>query len=376
MSGIIAAPDPISLTDICVASEELLSSCLLHVGNATIYSNLGELNLPFHKHLRDVVYTKRTCNVDPVVLVRLDPDAVLHGGGEFLVTAHGCILREQFGPHLQNDPTRVARILSVWRPTLVVSEECLLVTRFGIYTWGHWLAELLPKVVLVEARYPGRFQFALPSQVLTVSDPNIPWYRIRESLAAYGIGTNRILGLQQSMHYRFDRLYAVGNVWSDHVMHPMAAEMMRVRLRPDTRPSRGASRNRVGLDRVGDGRILSNTHEIRPLLEAKRFTFHTVGRMPFLEQVSLFQSASVIFAVLGSDLTGLLYAPEGIKVVSVAPAIFGDRFFYALILDRKGTYADLRGPVTDLHKQHDHRSMFRVEPAEVDAAMQALGEGE
>lgn len=377
MSRVAAPPALAGLEAICIGHETLLPGRTQQVGNATVYTNIDALNPPFARHLHADIYTDRLCSVSPVVLARLDSDAVLHGGGEYLVTSRGRLLREQFAPYLQDDPARVRGILSTWRPIFRIREECLLVARFGIYTWGHWLAEILPRLVLVEAKYPGRFRYVLPVHVWRDADPHSAWSHIRESLAAYGIGFGRqVLSLQETMDYQFDRLYAVSDIWSDHLMHPDAAAMMRSRLHVPIPTPTGAHASRIGLDRIGEGRTVANLAEIKPLLASKGFTFHAIGHMSFAEQVALFQSATVIFATLGSDLTGLLFAPEGVKVISVAPAIFGDRFFYALILDRHGLYADLRGPVTALHRVDGHRSMFEIDAAQIDAAMAALGEGD
>ena len=362
------------LLDIAVGQEQLLGGVSMQVDNATVYSNVAELQPAFGRHLYADIYTRRACSVDPIHLVRLDPDTTLHGGGEFLVTSRGRMPREQLAPYLADKPDQIRDIRSQWRPVVRVSAECLLIARFGIYTWGHWLAEILPKLVLVEARYPGRFRFALPHHVLTDGNPHNAWSRIRESLSAYGIADHQILGLQPEMDYRFDSLFAVTDVWSDYVMHPGATLAMRARLVMDRPPSLAATAPRLSVERISGGRMLANGPDIRARLEARGFVSKPIGTMSFLQQVTAFQSASVVFGVLGSDLTGLLYAREGIKVISVAPAIFGDRFFYALILDRKGFYADLRGEVTAGDETADHRSTFHIQPEELNVAMLALGE--
>ena len=82
-----------------------------------------------------------------------------------------------------------------------------------------------------------------------------------------------------------------------------------------------------------------------------------------------------MFAVLGSDLTNLLYAPEGVRVLAAAPADFGDRFFYALVQLCRGQLLDLRGPVTDVDEHAAHRSDFRLDMGELAAAADVLLDG-
>jgi hypothetical protein len=371
MSAII---ETCQLSEISVVCETLIDGYSWHVDNATAYTNIGELNPEFACHLLHDIYVARTCELTSVTLSRFDKDTLLYGGEEFLVASDGRLLRDQVAPYLGEEPDRLERLIGEWRPTIQVHEECMLAARYGIYTWGHWLAELLPRLVLAEARFPGRFRYVLPSLVLTEANPRSPIARIRESLLSYGIGMNRVLALHPAMNYRFDRLHAVSSVWSDHILHPAAAALMRTHLiQPGgAQPAPGRPR-RVGLLRAGPDRAIANIDEANALLSAYGFALHKVGDMMFSDQVQLFQSASVIFAILGSDLTGLIYAPEGIRVISVAPAVFGDRFFYALMLDRKGRYADLRGPIVTLNPAAEHRSSFHIATSEIIAAMEALG---
>jgi hypothetical protein len=71
-------------------------------------------------------------------------------------------------------------------------------------------------------------------------------------------------------------------------------------------------------------------------------------------------------------LTGLIYSPHGVRVASVAPSVFGDRFFYALVADRRGRYADIRGPITVEDPEIPHRSSFTVKLERVEEALTAL----
>ncbi len=343
------------------------------VANATVYTNVEALNPAFGRHLREDIYVDRPCALSPVRLGRMPAGAVLHGGGEFLLSADGALLREQIAPYLETNPARVAELVGTTRPIVDYAEECLLLARFGLYTWGHWLGELLPKAVLVEAAYPGRFRYVVPSPVLTDPTPHLPWIRIRESLLAYGIDSTRLLTIDDAQDTRFRALHIVGSVWSDHLMHPGAMQAMRERLIPSLAPIRSDRPIRAALMREGDGRAIENAEAVQALLRADGFAFYPVGRMRFWDQVRLFQSAETIFAILGSDLTGLIYAQQGVRVISVAPSIFGDRFFYAMILDRNGHYADIRGPVGTLNTETGHRSSFTIDPAELRVALDRLG---
>lgn len=365
------------LDDMSVARETLLGACARELDSAIVYTNVVELNPEFGTHLLRDVYVARTARLAAVDMLRLDSGVMLHGGGEFLITSNGRLSQEQVAPYLADQPKRVQSLLNESRPVVGVPEECLLAARYGIYTWGHWLGELLPRIVLAETLFPGRFRYVLPMHVLTELNPMLPMVRMRESLAAYGIGSDRILGLHPTMDYKFDRLHVITSVWSDHVMHPEAAALMRSRLIPQPRTEDPIGQpERVSLVRTGPGRSIANFDEVRGFLSTCGFVFRTVAAMPFRAQVRMFQSATLIFSILGSDLTGLIYSSNGIQVISAAPSMFGDRFFYAMILDRMGRYADLRGHVTDRNLAVEHRSSFNIGTSAIANAMKALGAAE
>ena len=107
-------------------------------------------------------------------------------------------------------------------------------------------------------------------------------------------------------------------------------------------------------------------------LERRGFTAHRPGRLPYPAQVALFQGAWSVFGVLGSDLAGLLHAPGGVAVTAAAPDSFGDDFFHALVTDRHGTLADLRGPAEG-EAPHPHRLSFRLDLALLDRALDLDG---
>jgi hypothetical protein len=356
------------IEELATRIEVLLEGLSYPVRNATVYSNIAALNPPFAHHLMTDIYIARTCQVEPISIWLFDAGTILFGGDEFLVQTRGLLVSEQIAPYL--DEARIRALVSAWRPVIRIREETLLVARYGLYTWGHWLGELLPKIVVTESRYRGRFRFALPNTVTDDADPRLPVDRMRESLRAYGIGPDRLLLLYPAMNYHFERLHAVTPLWSDHVMHPGAAALMRDRL--PGQPNGGSDGQAICLERTGPGRSIENMAEIRASLDGRGFTFHTVSALRFIDQVRLFQSASIIFAILGSDLSGLIYAPAGVRLITAAPAVFGDRFFYAMLLERRGCYADLRGLVSRLDPGAEHRSSFHLDISEIGSALAAL----
>lgn len=371
MTGTIAPV--VAFADIATAAETIIAGCERPIENAAVYSNGAALNPSFGEHLMREVYIARTCRSDAVTLFRFEPGARLHGGNTFLLTSQGRLAQEQIGPALRDDPQRLDAALSTWRPVMRVREECLLLARYGLDAWDSWLAELLPKLVVAETSFPGRFRYLLPADLVNDTNAGPAAQRLRETLWAYGLHPGRILPLQPAMDYACDRLHAIGPVWSDHVMHPGVATLMRERLPPSPAPPTEPQPQRIALLPTGPEARIANIDTVTAFLEQHGFAFHTPGAMPFLDQVRLFRGASLVFATLGADLAGLLYAPHGVRVISVAPVVCGDGLAYGLILDRGGHYADLRGPMAAPSEDAPDRAGFTIDPAQISEAFAALG---
>ena len=121
-----------------------------------------------------------------------------------------------------------------------------------------------------------------------------------------------------------------------------------------------------------DARTLVNWTEIAECLSRRGYEVVEMAGLGFETQAQLFRDAHAVFGTLGSGLTGLIYAPIGVRVLSVAPSLFGDRFFYALVADRRGRYADVRGPIATPDTSIPHRGSFSVDPGHIGAGLDAL----
>lgn len=357
-----------SLEDVAIGSEVLLREEHLSLENRVRYCNIGHFNKEFARRAYGDVYSSRRAFVDAVKLFRLPKETIICGGGDYVLRCADAFVKEQFSSDLDLSDTNVQAMGTTWSKRPIQGGEYLLVGRFGIYTWGHWLGEILPKVVIVENLFPGRFRYILPRQVLWNDRPEQPWIKIRQSLEAYSVPIESIFGFSGDLDTRFENLYAVGNIWSDALMHPAAADWMRHAVRID-RPPTGIGR--LAVARLGGaGRNMDNWPEVESTLAGHGFTTVATGALSFVDQVATFQSAQFVFGTLGSDLVNLIYSPKGVKVITAAPAEFGDRFFYAIVLDREGILADVRGPVTQVDGNMYSMSRFVLGR---DDLMDALG---
>ena len=335
------------------------------LANACVASNLESTAGAFGRHLLHDVYPARTAHAAALSLSRLSPGARLVGGGGYLIVSGDSAIEQQV-PHGATVDDVAAQVASE-RVRLGVGDECVQVARWGMGTWGHWLGELLPRAVVVERTYPGRFRFVVPRHV--IDEPSDLWPRILESLRHFGIDDSRLLTIDDHVDYVFESLHVVDGIWSDHIPHPFVSESMALGATP------GRSNVAKAYLRRTDSsiRALANAPEVEAAFVDAGYTPVTVGLLPFAEQVDLFSSASHLGSVLGSTLTGLLFSPSGVHVTTVAPARFGDRFFYGLIQTHTGTLVDVRGrALVDAGPSGDERNLpFSIDVPELRSFLEA-----
>jgi capsular polysaccharide biosynthesis protein len=98
-----------------------------------------------------------------------------------------------------------------------------------------------------------------------------------------------------------------------------------------------------------------------------------IGSLPFADQVATFAAAETVVSVLGSGLSGLLYAPSGVNVLTLAPSRWLDLFFFALMQNRDAHLADIRGPQDPADPRDAAVARFVVERQEIRLGLRALG---
>jgi capsular polysaccharide biosynthesis protein len=107
-------------------------------------------------------------------------------------------------------------------------------------------------------------------------------------------------------------------------------------------------------------RNIVNIAEVEATLVSHGFAIVDIEELNFRQQVDLFRNVRSVVGVLGSGLTGLMYAPRGVRVLTLAPAKWGDLFFYSMMQDRNAAFADIRGHSTETGHMGVATSAFNV----------------
>lgn len=330
------------------------------------YENVHEFNQRFATHLLRDIYIARDVTFDRVDLVTLPAGTIVHGDANHLTTIGDIFLKEQF--HQDLHTPMLPRVMASTTPAMEVAGDVLLLARFGGLTWGHWLGEILPRAIAAELVAPGKYRFAVPASFRGGASTNF-----LASLRAYGICEDRLIYLDPH-RYIFERLATVSSMWIyPYAIHPAALALLRVGLKQNIPPApQGAHAAAVLRQKEEAGRHIKNLDETLAFLNIKGITAFPVATLPFIEQVALFREARTLFGVLGSNLTGLIYSPQGVRTVSAAPGDWGDCFFHGLLQAQQGVYADLRGAPADGHTDM-MSAPFTLSPGRLADALDAVG---
>ena len=339
--------------------------------NPLVYSNADRfVDLPFQTWLlRGNI--SRNLSQSEVLIGRYPGKSYLDTGTSYSLEVSGFLVREQLAPWIKGDFTGTphddpARILRS------ITGPCLLASRFGETTWGHWLIEILPKIVIAETVFPNRFKYIVPGTILRASAGRSYASAVIESLAAYGISLDRIVEVSFPQLVEFTDLYDVCGVFADGI-HPFVVKLMQDRVQaPEFSDNK---RSFASLRKPTDKRAVANRGELASVVASLGFHVDIdLTQLTFVQQVDLFRRADCITAEIGSNLAGIIYSQNCIDILTIAPNGWRDGYFVNILQRLNARQADVRGATTFSEARNLSQSTHVVNPADVIDAFRALND--
>ncbi len=347
----------------------LLPGGTVRLINPLIYANAGAIgDAAFRRHLFRI-NAAGDLPQPPALLGRYPPGTLIDGGGPFHVLAGGIMVAEQLAPNFPDLAGNFQHLLGRRADAVRIAGPCVLACHAGIWVWGHWLVDTLPRILLTERAYPGRFSFAVPH---AITDPSSDRFFVRcvlDSLAAYAIGEDRLLRLRAGTVYSFDALFDVADLRYQRRLHGGA--LAALRALPNPPPGRGRYRITAAMRGPADTRQLTDRPAIDAALRRHGATEFDVHAAPFLEQVRAFRDSALLVGDMGSNLAHAVYADPGAPVVTLAPSGWPDGYFADLFRRARIRHADVRGVSQPSPGQAIEHAPHHVEPAHLDAAIEA-----
>jgi hypothetical protein len=364
------APRTARAREIAAGVEVLFPPAEIELPNPLIHGNFSAAADRAWRRWWLVSNAARRARCTAVELIRYPAGTLIVGNRSYLAASGDTFVAEQIAPWFQPTaadltPASAVRVADPPAP-------CLLMARYCQGTWGHWVAEMLVKVAIAERLFPGRFLYVV-SQSVTEPTPERSYATaILESLAAYGVGPERMARISPGTSYLFDELYDISGVWTDG-MHPEAFASLR-RITPAPAKKAGTPRRIAAIRTAPARRGVFNHAEVAALLSGEGFAHLAPARLSFTEQVRLFAAAEQVVCSLGSDCTSLLYATPGTRVVTLAPHLWRDGYFINFFQRLGIFHADVRGPSTLMPEPLVENASHVVDPAQLRLALAAAAD--
>ena len=350
---------------------EILPATRVRLINPLVYCNMDMLADDRFRRRVHLYNAARDHDQPAVWLGQYDPGACLSGDKPFALVSRGEVVDEQAPPDHYDQATILQAMMRAGAEALAVDRPCLLACRQGEWTWGHWLLDMLPKIVLAETIAPKRFTFAVPG---AITQPDVrPGYaaRVLESLAAYGIDAGRLLRIEAGKLYRFANFFDVIDIMSDG-MHPGVIAAMQNNIDIPAGPRRRLTAVMRG---SAEHRRIANADEIDAVLTQADAVRIDPASATFAAQVQAFRDSDTIVADLGSNLAASIYARPQTGIVTLGPSGWDDYYFVHTFQRQQIHHADIRGVAIPRGSLAIGHAPYLVDPAHLAAGMAAVTEG-
>ena len=233
----------------------------------------------------------------------------------------------------QHSGAEIAGVSPLRTPDARIRGLSLLMRKRGEQNFGHWLLEILPKYHLARI-------YLKPDHLIVPHAPGALDRVIRRSLAMLDPHHPPLLPVNSAAVVEFEELAVVSGLthhgWYMSQLAVAHAEQMR-------RPFLGRRRRKLLVSRqTAPRRRVHNWDELKDFGTSRGFEVIEPGRLTLDEQIEAFANAETIVGVMGAEMSNLLFAPPGAKVVVLAPENMPDTFYYFISTHRRSRYVEIR----------------------------------
>ncbi|GGW92570.1 glycosyltransferase family 61 protein [Alteromonas halophila] len=245
-------------------------------------------------------------------------------------------------------------------------ESVLVVHNEGGGTWGHHLIQNFPKILFIKKHFP-HIKIALPKGFCSL---NMSQGKL---LNAYGIDRDSIIPLSSNTSYLFKSVYILDFLFEPKsgFIHPWALDALRS---VDILLENTHEVDRLFIKRLKK-REIENRSEVEALLEQYHYQPFTQAHANLDSQIANWGRARSVVATLGSDMTNMVFLPDGASILSLSPDWFGDRFFFNLACAANINWFELRcGKVGKESESHQRFNNFFVDKPMLEQKIRDIGE--
>ena len=192
-----------------------------------------------------------------------------------------------------------------------IDGSALLVRHPGERIYGHWLLDLVPKILLAEP--------VLPNDAVFVISKAAPAY-VEDLIRLGGGDPGRILRIEPEVAVRTERALWITPTRCNQYVHPLIREVRR-RFVGESRPSPAdrlfVSRTRWVEQKGSVHRSLLNRHEVEQIASEAGYEVFRPEEYSLEEQIARFSRCRAITGEDGSGLHNSLFAHDGCEVLNL-----------------------------------------------------------
>ncbi len=108
-------------------------------------------------------------------------------------------------------------------------------------------------------------------------------------------------------------------------------------------------------------------------MRRREIAIYGPGEISLAEQIDLWQRHDLVIATLGSDLSNMVFARPGTRVLVLAPHWFGDAFFFELAVATGIQWYEIRcGEMAERNHALEHHSSFNVDAVLLESILATL----
>jgi len=175
------------------------------------------------------------------------------------------------------------------------------------YNFFHWMLECLPRLAALEQ------YVSLLDGIIVPSNPRSFHF---ESLAALGIGADRLVEASPKLHLKIKHLFATDYSARDNPAPWLHAWYKDKFIRPlnlKVKPGRKIYISRTDASH----RKASNSEEVHAMVSALGFEVIALSRLSFIEQAKLFYTSDVIVGEHGAGFANVVFCRESTKIIEI-----------------------------------------------------------
>lgn len=246
-------------------------------------------------------------------------------------------------------------------------DDTLLVSHHeGGGTWGHYLAQSIPRMLLFLDAFPSG-KIAVPTHYAD----GAPGFG--EALAFYDIPGERLAPVDPGTVYPIKQAILLDFLFNFQVGAPHPKVLPLLRNFPTEHAAPTGNTAAFIKRRADANRAIGNEQAVDAVMARHKVDVYGPDELPLRTQIELWRSHDLLIATLGSDLTNIVYARPGTRVLVLSPHWFGDVFFFELSVAAGVRWHELRcGETAGSPEQRDRHSSFNVDVELLDSILVSL----